>query len=58
MGRPITELTHEELLDAMSFAAQEIERLMKKNDHDRKFMFETFIQPNFKNHEKNNPLPL
>lgn len=48
MGKPITELTREELMEALSLATKEIERLLHKNERDRKYMFETFIQPTFR----------
>lgn len=45
-GKSITELSREELIDALSWASKEIEHLYKKNEHDREYMFETFIKPN------------
>ena len=47
-GKPITEMTKDELIDALTFAAQEIERLMNKNEHDREYMFDVFIKPTWR----------
>ena len=47
-GNPITEMTKDELIDALTFAAQEIERLMNKNEHDREYMFDVFIKPTWR----------
>lgn len=47
MGKPITELSRDELIEALSWAAKEIENLWKKNEHERHYMFETFIKPTF-----------
>lgn len=47
MGKPVTELTRDELIESLTFAAQEIECLRQKNEHDRNFMFEVFVKPSF-----------
>lgn len=48
MGRRIDELSRDELIEALEAATHEINRLMKQNEHDREFIFNTFIAPAFR----------
>ena len=43
MGKPVTELTKEELIEALSWCGREIERLYKQNEHDRVFLMDLLI---------------
>lgn len=42
-GRRIDELTREELLEALTIAAQEINKLWLEKERERNFVFDTFI---------------
>lgn len=43
-GNPVEELSKEELIEALNWAANEIQRLMKEKEHERKFFFDTFVR--------------
>lgn len=42
-GEPVTELTKEELIEALNWCGKEIERLYKQNEHDREFVMDLFL---------------
>ena len=43
-GRPIEDLSREELIEALNWCASEIQRLMKEKEHERGFIFENFVR--------------
>ena len=44
-GKRIEDMSREELIEALNFAANEIQRLMAEKQHERDFIFDTFIRP-------------
>lgn len=42
-GKPVTELTKEELIEALNWCGKEIERMHKQNEHDREFLMDCFV---------------
>lgn len=43
-GKPVEELSRDELIEALNWCANEIQRLMKEKEHERNFIFDTFVR--------------
>ena len=43
-GKPVDELSRDELIEALNWCANEIQRLMKEKEHERNFIFDTFVR--------------
>ena len=44
MGKRVEDMSREELIEALNFAANEIQRLTKEKQHERDFIFDTFVK--------------
>ena len=44
MGKRVEDMSREELIEALNFAANEIQRLIKEKQHERDFIFDTFVK--------------
>ena len=44
MGKRVEDMSREELIEALNFAANEIQRLIKEKQHERDFIFDKFVK--------------